>query len=94
MCRFPCKSGYCVSPLEIAAGQLAASQLVPSSVVKAILFPGACVFQASNGHTPIKVWKSLLEDYNMTDIAAPSADALPRLEVIILPTTAFFFEAL
>ncbi|CAK9197969.1 unnamed protein product [Sphagnum jensenii] len=80
--RFPCKSGYCVSPLEIAAGQLAASQLVPSSVVKAILFPGACVFQASNGHTPIKVWKSLLEDYNMTDIAAPSADALPRLEVL------------
>lgn len=80
--RFPCRSGYCVSPLEIAAGQLAASQLVPSLVVKAILFPGACVFQALNGHTPIKVWTSLLEDYNMTDIAAPSADALPRLEVL------------
>lgn len=83
MCSFPCRSGRCTSPLEITAGQLSASQLVPKFAVKAILFPGACLKKAFNGRRPLQIWSTLLQDYNMTDMGPPSADALPRLEVSI-----------
>lgn len=80
--RVPCRSGTCTAPLQIAAAQLVTSKVVPHGVVKALLYPGACI-QTLLVDSTLPQWSNLYEKYNLTNAASTQVIELNRLEVLI-----------
>ncbi|MCO5563071.1 hypothetical protein L7F22_016707 [Adiantum nelumboides] len=79
--RVPCRSGTCTSPLHITAAQLVTSKVIPHGVVKAMLYPGACI-QTIFSDATLPQWSTLFEKYNLT-VATPQVAELNRLELLI-----------
>ncbi|KAI5068442.1 hypothetical protein GOP47_0016787 [Adiantum capillus-veneris] len=79
--RVPCRSGTCTSPLQITAAQLVTSKVIPHGVVKALLYPGACI-QTIFSVSTLPQWSTLFEKYNLTDVTTQSVE-LNRLELLI-----------
>eukprot|EP00897_Mesotaenium_endlicherianum_P000542 jgi/Mesen1/10489/ME000083S09989 len=81
MCRTPCRSGLCSSPLEITVGQLRAAQILPVPAAKVLLYPGGIMKHWVTGVN--LTWDSVLEDFNMTSFGPKSAEVDYRVEVMI-----------
>ncbi|KAF5185469.1 tail fiber [Thalictrum thalictroides] len=80
--RVTCRSGMCTTPIEVTSSQLIASEIFPTSAVKALLYPGAFANGLIRNRT-IPTWDNLLNIYNLTDVKEASALAdLQRLEVL------------
>lgn len=80
--RVPCRSGMCTTPLEVTSSQLIASEIFPTVVVKALLYPGAITNGLISNMT-IPSWDNLLDLYNLTNVKNASAVTdLQRLEVL------------
>uniref|UniRef100_A0A7N0ZSW4 Uncharacterized protein n=2 Tax=Kalanchoe fedtschenkoi TaxID=63787 RepID=A0A7N0ZSW4_KALFE len=80
--RVSCRSGMCMTPIQVTSSQLIASEVFPVAVVKSILYPGAVV----NGlvtNMSVPSWNDLLHIYNLTTVkdASPVMD-LQRLEIL------------
>ncbi|KAF9613211.1 hypothetical protein IFM89_006312, partial [Coptis chinensis] len=77
-----CRSGMCTTPIEVTSSQLIASEIFPSGVVKALLYPGAVANGLIRNRTVPK-WDNVLNIYNLTEVkeASPVTD-LQRLEVL------------
>lgn len=73
----------CTTPLQVTASQLIASEIFPSAVVKALLYPGAIVNGLISNMT-VPGWGDTLSIYNLTEAknASPVIE-LQRLEVRI-----------
>ena len=81
--RIPCRSGICRTPIQVTCSQLIASELFPTIVVKALLYPGA-IANALFKNKTIPSYNNLLELYNMTNMKAALATSdLHRIEVSI-----------
>ncbi|RWR83080.1 hypothetical protein CKAN_01182200 [Cinnamomum micranthum f. kanehirae] len=80
--RIPCRVGMCKTPMEMTCSQLIASDIVPTTAVKALLYPGAIANGLISNMT-IPSWDNLLNLYNLTDVKNASAVTdLQRLEVL------------
>ncbi|PIA42497.1 hypothetical protein AQUCO_02000151v1 [Aquilegia coerulea] len=80
--RVTCRSGMCTTPIEVTSSQLIASEIFPTSVVKALLYPGALANGLIRNRT-VPTWDNLLNIYNLTDVKEASAlTDLQRLEVL------------
>ncbi|ERN04503.1 hypothetical protein AMTR_s00081p00094150 [Amborella trichopoda] len=80
--RVPCRSGMCNSPLQVTSSQLIASDVFPTVVVKALLYPGAISSSLLSNFT-FPSWDNTLHFYNLTDAKNYSAIVdLQRLEVL------------
>ncbi|XP_058074527.1 uncharacterized protein LOC131223219 [Magnolia sinica] len=80
--RIPCRSGMCTTPVEVTSSQLLASEIFPTTAVKALLYPGAVVNGLISNMT-IPQWDNILTIYNLTDVKNASAITdLQRLEVL------------
>ncbi|XP_076923741.1 uncharacterized protein LOC143585960 [Bidens hawaiensis] len=80
--RFPCRIGKCTTPMELTSSQLIASEVIPSGVVKALLYPGA-VGKAIINRKPIPKYNKLLETYDMKDLKRyPITTDLQHIEVL------------
>ncbi|KAL5975288.1 hypothetical protein ACLOJK_031967 [Asimina triloba] len=72
----------CTTPVEVTSSQLLASEIFPTTAVKAILYPGAVVNSVIS-HKTIPKWDNMLTIYNLTDVKNASAvPDLQRLEVL------------
>ena len=79
--RVPCRSGICINPMEVTSCQLIANEILPTSIVKTLLYPGAIVNAVLNGVT-IPNYDNLLDIYNLTHVkSAPTILDLRHLEV-------------
>ncbi|XP_021736540.1 uncharacterized protein LOC110703091 [Chenopodium quinoa] len=82
--RVPCRSGICITPVQVTSSQLIASEVLPVSFVKILLYPGAIVNALINGIN-IPNYDDLLEIYNFTHVKEASAIIdLRHLEIITL----------
>ncbi|XP_061340978.1 uncharacterized protein LOC133287395 [Gastrolobium bilobum] len=80
--RVTCRSGMCTTPLHVTSSQLIASEIIPVSVVKGLLYPGAAVNSLIHNRT-VPSWNNLLDLYNLTNVKEASAvHDLQRLEVL------------
>eukprot|EP00268_Persea_americana_P026404 TRINITY_DN2582_c3_g1_i1.p1 TRINITY_DN2582_c3_g1~~TRINITY_DN2582_c3_g1_i1.p1 ORF type:complete len:203 (-),score=34.34 TRINITY_DN2582_c3_g1_i1:1301-1909(-) len=80
--RIPCRVGTCRTPMEMTCSQLIASDIFPTTAVKALLYPGAIANGLISNMT-IPSWDNLLDLYNLTDVKNASAVTdLQRLEVL------------
>ncbi|KAK4590426.1 hypothetical protein RGQ29_020830 [Quercus rubra] len=80
--RIPCRSGICRTPIQVTCSQLIASELFPTIVVKALLYPGA-IANALFKNKTIPSYNNLLELYNMTNMKAALATSdLHRIELL------------
>ncbi|KAJ8640564.1 hypothetical protein MRB53_017258 [Persea americana] len=80
--RIPCRVGTCRTPMEMTCSQLIASDIFPTTAVKALLYPGAIANGLISNMT-IPSWDNLLNLYNLTDVKNASAVTdLQRLEVL------------
>lgn len=79
--RVPCRAGMCATPIHVTSSQLIASDIFPTPVVKALLYPGAIVHGLIQNMT-VPSWDNLLDIYNLTSVKEASAVTdLQRLEV-------------
>ncbi|KAI7727396.1 hypothetical protein M8C21_009502 [Ambrosia artemisiifolia] len=80
--RFPCRIGTCTSPMELTSSHWIASEVIPSGVVKALLYPGA-VGKAIFNNKPIPKYSKTLEAYNMNNLKRYSLTTdLQHIEVL------------
>ncbi|PWA75833.1 hypothetical protein CTI12_AA239480 [Artemisia annua] len=80
--RYPCRIGTCSSPMELTCSELIASEVLPSGVVKPLLYPGA-IGRAIINNKRIPKYKNLLDAYNLNNLKqAPSTTDLQYLEVL------------
>ncbi|KAD2393932.1 hypothetical protein R6Q59_012962 [Mikania micrantha] len=80
--RFPCRIGTCLTPMEVTSSQLIASEVIPSWVVKVLLFPGA-IGKVILSRQPIHNYNNLLEAYNLRNLKqATSTNDLQHIEVL------------
>ncbi|XP_021732092.1 uncharacterized protein LOC110698895 [Chenopodium quinoa] len=80
--RVPCRSGICITPVQVTSSQLIASEVLPVSFVKILLYPGAIVNALFNGIS-IPSYDDLLEIYNFTHVKEASAIIdLRHLEIL------------
>ncbi|KAJ0031265.1 hypothetical protein Pint_12682 [Pistacia integerrima] len=80
--RVPCRAGMCATPIHVTSSQLIASDIFPTPVVKALLYPGAVVHGLLQDMT-VPSWDNLLDIYNLTSVKEASAVTdLQRLEVL------------
>uniref|UniRef100_A0A803LEE8 Uncharacterized protein n=1 Tax=Chenopodium quinoa TaxID=63459 RepID=A0A803LEE8_CHEQI len=78
----PCRSGICITPVQVTSSQLIASEVLPVSFVKILLYPGAIVNALFNGIS-IPSYDDLLEIYNFTHVKEASAIIdLRHLEIL------------
>lgn len=72
----------CKTPIHVTSSQLIASEIVPPTVVKALLYPGAVV-DGLFKNMSVPSWDNIFDIYNLTDVkeASPVTD-LQRLEVL------------
>uniref|UniRef100_A0A803LN44 Uncharacterized protein n=1 Tax=Chenopodium quinoa TaxID=63459 RepID=A0A803LN44_CHEQI len=78
----PCRSGICITPVQVTSSQLIASEVLPVSFVKILLYPGAIVNALINGIN-IPNYDDLLEIYNFTHVKEASAIIdLRHLEIL------------
>jgi hypothetical protein len=86
--RVPCTSGLCKTPMQVTCSQLIASELFPTVVVKALLYPGA-IANALFKNTTIPNYNNLLNLYHFTNLTTvPATSDLQRIEVgIYIQTT-------
>lgn len=81
--RVPCRAGMCKTPIHVTSSQLIASEIIPPTVVKALLYPGAAVDGLLKNKS-VPSWDDIFEIYNLTDVKQASAVTdLQRLEVRI-----------
>lgn len=81
--RIPCRSGICRTPIQVTCSQLIASEILPTIVVKALLYPGA-IANALFKNKTIPSYNNLLELYNLTNMKSALATSdLHRIEVSI-----------
>jgi len=91
LCRIPCRSGMCSTPIHVTSSQLIASEIFPVPVVKALLYPGAVVNGLVRNMT-VPSWDKLLNIYNLTSAKeAPAVTDLQRLEVLLFNFSYLFF---
>ncbi|KAJ6846525.1 uncharacterized protein M6B38_281960 [Iris pallida] len=77
-----CRSGMCTTPIQVTSAQLVANEIFPSTVVKALLYPGALVNSLLSNRT-IPMWDNIFHMYNLTEVKNASATVdLQRLEVL------------
>ncbi|PWA64268.1 hypothetical protein CTI12_AA343630 [Artemisia annua] len=80
--EYPCRIGTCSSPMELTCSELIASEVLPSGVVKPLLYPGA-IGRAIINNKLIPKYKNLLDAYNLNNLKqAPSTTDLQYLEVL------------
>ncbi|KAL8223667.1 hypothetical protein R6Q57_019142 [Mikania cordata] len=80
--RFPCRIGTCLTPMEVTSSQLIASEVIPSWVVKVLLFPGA-IGKVILSRQPIHNYNNLLEACNLRNLKqASSTNDLQHIEVL------------
>ncbi|XP_059458393.1 uncharacterized protein LOC132187988 [Corylus avellana] len=80
--RVRCTSGLCRTPIQVTCSQLVASELFPTVVVKALLYPGA-IANAFFKNTTIPNYNNLLNLYHFTNLTtAPATSDLQRIEVL------------
>ncbi|KMT00698.1 hypothetical protein BVRB_9g219860 [Beta vulgaris subsp. vulgaris] len=70
--RIQCRSGICITPVEVTSSQLIASEILPVSFVKILLYPGAIVNAVIKGIS-IPNYGDLLENYNLVYVKEASA---------------------
>ena len=76
--------------MEMTCSQLIASDIFPTTAVKALLYPGAIANGLISNMT-IPSWDNLLDLYNLTDVKNASAVTdLQRLEVLSYYYSSFF----
>ncbi|OMP00128.1 hypothetical protein COLO4_12906 [Corchorus olitorius] len=80
--RVPCRFGICRTPIEVTSSQLIASELFPTYVVKALLYPGA-IANAIIRNKAFPSYGKLLKFYSHSNVnKAPAATDLQRLEIL------------
>ncbi|CAI9286431.1 unnamed protein product [Lactuca saligna] len=80
--RFPCRIGTCMTPMELTSSHLLASEVIPSGVVTAVLYPGA-IAKALFNDKPIPKYKALLDSYKLKNLKQnPSVTDLQHIEVL------------
>lgn len=80
----------CKTPMEMTCSQLIASDIVPTTAVKALLYPGAIANGLISNMT-IPSWDNLLNLYNLTDVKNASAVTdLQHFEVLFYYYSSFF----
>ncbi|XP_021853440.2 uncharacterized protein [Spinacia oleracea] len=65
--RVSCRSGICINPVQVTSSQLIASEMLPVSFVKILLYPGSIVNAVING-VSIPSYDDLLDVYNFTHV--------------------------
>ncbi|KAI3789655.1 hypothetical protein L2E82_02456 [Cichorium intybus] len=80
--RFPCRIGTCMTPMELTSTQLLASEVIPSWVVTAVLYPGA-IAKALFNDKPIPKYNAVLDTYKLKNLKqVPSVTYLQHIEVL------------
>lgn len=80
----PCRIGTCTTPLVLTSSQLIASQLCPTYVVEALLYPGA-IANAIFRNKPVPSFENLNKIYKFTsENKAGAATDLRHIEVCFL----------
>lgn len=71
-----------MTPLELTSSQLIASEVIPSGVVKILLYPGA-IGKAVFNNKPIPKYNNVLDSYKLKNVKrVPSTTDLQHLEVL------------
>ncbi|CAN7041963.1 hypothetical protein IGI04_006794 [Brassica rapa subsp. trilocularis] len=71
--RVACRNKTCESPLEVISSQLVGSKLVPSPLVKTLLYPGAFAMSLLRG-SPLPSYHNLFHFYHFDHLNTPSSD--------------------
>ncbi|KAL2926235.1 Glutamate--tRNA ligase [Bienertia sinuspersici] len=80
--RVPCRSGICITPVEVTSSQLIATEMLPDSFVKILLYPGAIANALIKG-VSIPNYNDLIEFYNLDHVKEASAIIdLMHLEIL------------
>lgn len=81
--RFPCRSGVCRTPIEVMSCQLIAYEVVPTFVVKTLLYPGA-IAKSIFKKKPIPTYNNILDVYKLKHFKhTPARIDIRHLEVSI-----------
>ncbi|KAF9611932.1 hypothetical protein IFM89_037152 [Coptis chinensis] len=92
-CRVTCRSRMCTTPIEVTYSQLIASEIFPSGVVKAILYPGAVANGLIKNRT-IPKWDNVLNIYNLTEVKEASPNRSPNRGLTFLFSLLYLLQDL
>lgn len=75
-----------MTPMELTSSHLLASEVIPSGVVTAVLYPGA-IAKALFNDKPIPKYNALLDSYKLKNLKQnPSVTDLQHIEVFFFLT--------
>ncbi|RAL41340.1 hypothetical protein DM860_010134 [Cuscuta australis] len=82
--RLKCRIGICRTPIEVTTYQLFASEVLPATVIKPLLYPGA-IAKALLNNKPFPSYDKLLLFYNLfgTHKQTATGFSLHHLEVLV-----------